>query len=70
MIDVVEETFDVQVQHPGIPPAALARSSDRLVRRPARPVAIGVRVEQRINLRFQTLLDYHLGHSVGHRRHG
>jgi len=45
VIDCVEETFDVEVQHPIVLPAALARRSNGIQRRFALTVTIGIRVE-------------------------
>src|SRR5208283_596657 len=67
MIDGVEEAFDVQVQHPSEPPAALTRRGNRLVRRPTGSVAIRVSMEVRLQLRLQTMFDHHLCHSVRNR---
>src|SRR5215470_2729686 len=68
MIDGVEEALDVQIQHPGKSPAALARHREGLVRRSARPVAVGVLMEMRVDLGLQTLLNNHLCHPVSYRR--
>src|ERR1700690_661000 len=67
MIDGVEEAFDVLVQHPSEPPAALTRRGNRLVRRPTWPVAIRVSMEVRLELWLQTMFDHHLCHSVRNR---
>src|SRR5215510_3229039 len=68
MIDGVEEALEVQIQHPGKSPAALARHREGLVRRSTRPVAVGILMEVRVDLRLQTLLHDHLCHPVCHRR--
>src|ERR1700690_1912868 len=67
MIDGVEEAFDVQVQHPREPPAALTRHGNRLVRRATRPVGIGVSMEVRLEWWLQTMFDHRLCHSVRNR---
>src|ERR1017187_9236136 len=64
MIDVVKEAFDVDIQPPVKSPAALARHRNRLMARSARPVSVGVPMEVRIDLRFQTLFHHHLSHPV------
>ena len=47
-VDTVEVTFDVDVEHPVIPPAALTSLAYGIDRRPAGPVAIRVGVEHRL----------------------
>src|SRR6516165_8944425 len=62
--DVVKEAFDVDIQHPVKPPAALARHRNRLMCRSPGSVPVGVPMEVRVNLRLKTLFDYHLSHPV------
>ena len=51
--DAVEELPDVQIDHPVVPPAALAARCDRVDRRPPRPVAVGIGVEDRFGRPLQ-----------------
>src|ERR1017187_9170780 len=60
MIDVVEETLDIQVDHPVKLPASLPRLPHCIQSRLPRPIAKGIRVEQRIYHRFQSRLHHHL----------
>ncbi len=69
VIDVIEETLDVQVQDPVGAPAALPRLPDRLQRRLARSLPIGVWMQHTLLVRLRDLLDHHLGHPVCHRRY-
>ena len=45
--DAVEELLDVQIDHPVVLPAPLPACRHRVQRRPARPVPVGVRMEDR-----------------------
>src|SRR5271165_2891385 len=60
MIDVIEETFDIQVDHPVKLPASLPRLPHCIQCRLPRPVAVRIRMEQRVYLRFQSRLHHHL----------
>src|ERR1022692_2534564 len=60
MIDVVEETLDLQVDHPVKLPASLPRLPHCIQSRLPRPIAKGIRVEQRIYHRFRSRLHHHL----------
>jgi site-specific DNA recombinase len=51
--DAVEEFLDVTVDRPVISPASLPAHRDRVLRRAARPVPIGIGVEPRLRPRFQ-----------------
>ena len=66
----VEEFLDVQIDHPVGLPAAPAACIDRMQRRPPWPVAVGVRVEDRLDLRLQPPGRYSLGDPVCHGRDG
>ena len=66
---VVEQTADVKLDHPVIAPTPLPSDSDRIQRRFARPVAVGVVQKVRLDVRLDLQLDDHLCHSVRHRRH-
>src|ERR1700728_2243492 len=57
------------IDPPPRPPAPLAACCDRVQRGPARPVTIGVRVEDGLHLRLQVQLGYRLGDPVGHGRY-
>jgi hypothetical protein len=67
--DAVEEPLHVQVDDPVVLPAALPAYRDRVQRRPARPVAVGVRMEDRLDLALQPAGDHRLGDPVGDRGH-
>jgi hypothetical protein len=67
MIDVVEEALDVEVEYPIVTPALAACSAQGIVCRAPWPVAIRVRMEHRLQQRFEPALDNHLCNSVRHR---
>jgi len=67
-IDTVEVTFDVDVEHPVAAPAAPTRLAYGIDRRSARPVAIRVGVEHRLQIRLQVASGDLLGDTVGDRR--
>src|ERR1022692_3964768 len=60
MIDVVEETLDIQVNHPVKLPASLPRLPHCIQSRLPRPVAVRIRMEQRIYHRSRPRLHPHL----------
>jgi hypothetical protein len=64
-IDTVEVTFDVDVEHPVVAPAALTSLAYGLDRRSAGPVAIRVGVEHRLQIRLQVASGDLLGDTVG-----
>jgi len=64
-IDAVEESLDVEINDPRVAPAALPRRSDRIERRFAGPVSIGVAVEPGLHQRLEEPFDHHLGDAVG-----
>jgi hypothetical protein len=64
MVDVVKESLDVQIQYPVVSPASLPCYAYRFKRGFSRPVAIGVRIENRFYFRFKVYLDNHLGHPI------
>jgi hypothetical protein len=66
-LDAVEEGLDVEIKYPGVAPAALPRHTDRIERRFAGSVSIGVVVESGFHQRFQEPFDNHLGNAVGDR---
>jgi hypothetical protein len=69
VIKVVEEPLDVQIDHPVSPPATLPAPPDRVQRATARPVPVGVGVEDLLHLRLQTHGHHRLRDPVRDRRH-
>ena len=67
--NTVEEFLDVQVEHPVGFPAALPAYAHRVQRRAARPVTIGVVVEDRLDPRLELLGHHRLRHPVGDGRY-
>ena len=67
-IDTVEVTFDVDVEHPVVAPAALTSLAYSVDRRSAGPIAIRVGVEHRLQIRLQVAPGDLLGDTVGDRR--
>src|SRR3989442_2527561 len=65
-----EETLDVKVEYPIVPPAALARRAHGVDRRAAGTVSVGVCMEQRIQTRLQVPADNLLRDPVRHHRDG
>ena len=61
-------TFDVDVEHPVVAPAALTGLAYGIDRRSAGPVAIRVGVEHRLQTRLQVAWGDLLGDTVGDRR--
>ena len=68
VIEIVEQTPDVELHHPVLVPATASGDGDRLQRRFPRPIAIGIVVEERIKLWLQPHLDRRLRDPVGYRR--
>jgi hypothetical protein len=52
-IDAVKESLDIKIKNPVTTPASLPRHADRIERRFARPVPIGIRMELWLHQRFQ-----------------
>jgi len=69
MVDVVEQTLDVEFQNPVVVPATLPRHTHRVERRSSGPIAVGVAQEYRVQVRLNHLLDHHLGHAIRHGWH-
>src|SRR5260370_42508580 len=67
--EVVKQAFDVEVENPVVPPTPFTCDAYSIQRRFSRPVAIGVRQEDRIQLRLTQLLDYHLCDSIADSGH-
>ena len=65
----VEEPLDIQVDHPVLRPAAPSAHRDRVQRRPARPVAVGVGMEARLHRLLQPPRHHGLGDPVRDRGH-
>lgn len=61
---MIEESSNVDVDHPVIAEASLPRHTDGLKRRPLRSVAIGVRIKVRLNQRLQLHLDHRLSNTI------
>jgi len=66
---LVEELLDVEIDRPVELPAPLPACRERVVGRPVRPVAIGVRVEHRLHKRLQEHGHHRLRDPVCDRRH-
>ena len=69
MIKVVEKAFDVAIQPPVRAPASLPGHAQGLMRRLARSVALGVRVQHGLEHRFQSHGDPRLRHPIRHGWH-
>ena len=69
MINAVEEFLNVQIKHPVVLPTAPPACPDRIQRRTARPVTIGIRMEHRLHPLFEFHGHHRLGDSVRHSRH-
>src|SRR6202012_1171661 len=68
MIEIVEQPSNVELHHPVLVPATASGDGDRLQRRFARPVTVGILVEERIEPWLQPNLDRRLRDPVGHFR--
>jgi hypothetical protein len=66
-IDSIKEALDVEIQNPRMAPASLPRHADRIERRFAGPVPIGVLVEAGLHKRLKLSLDNRLSDAVGDR---
>src|SRR6266853_5686015 len=64
-IDTVEVSFDIEVEHPVVSPAALTGLAHRIDCRFARSVAVGVRMKHRLQNRLQVTTDDFLGAAIG-----
>jgi len=69
MIHGVKELGDIQVNDPVVPPTPLLARPDRIQRTPARPVPVGVRMEDRFHPGTHVAGDHGLCDPVPHRRH-
>jgi len=68
MPDAVEELLDVQIDHPAAPQAAVPAHPRRVQGRPARPVPIGIPVENRLHADPQMPGHDRLGNPVSDSR--
>jgi hypothetical protein len=64
----IKEGFDVQIYDPVVFPAAPPCHANRVERRAARPIAVGVRVKQRFHCRLQHHLCDRLRYAIGNGR--
>jgi hypothetical protein len=65
VIDAVEETLDVDVEHPVRAPAPLASCPDRVDRRSTGTITVGVGMEHGFQQRLQASSDHLLRDAVG-----
>ena len=66
-LDTVEEGLDIKIQDPGVAPASLPCHADRIERRLAGSISIGVLVEHEVPRAAPESFDHHLGDSIGDR---
>ena len=64
-IDTVEVSFNIDVEHPVVSPAALTGLAHSIDRRFAGSVAVGVRMKHWLQNRLQVTTDDFLGNAVG-----
>src|SRR5580704_4318579 len=64
-IDTIEVSFDIEVEHPVVSPAALTGLAHSIDCRFAGSIAVGVGVKHRLQNRLQVPTDDHLG-NAGH----
>jgi hypothetical protein len=69
VVDMVEETLDIEFHNPVVVPTSPPHQGNRIVGRAPRPIAIGVWMEHRVDLRLQQELDRRLRHPIGNRGH-
>ena len=63
-IEIVKETFDIQIDHPVATPATLTRHPHRIQGRLAGSIPVRVGMEVWFDMRFKHQLHDHLGDSV------
>ncbi len=68
MIDAVEEAFDVDIDDPVISPASLTSCPDRVNRGTPGSIPIRIRMEHRLQQRFQVSANNLLSDTIGNRR--
>ena len=66
---VVEEPLDIQIDCPGLLPTPLPACRDRICRRAARTIAVGVRVKHRFHQRLQHHRHHRLSDPIRDRGH-
>ena len=66
-VDAVEEGLDIKIQDPPLTPASLPCHADRIERRLAGSIPIGILVEHRFHKRLQVSFDHHLGDAISNR---
>src|SRR5262245_51313019 len=64
-IDAVEVSFDINIEHPVVSPAALTGLAHRIDGRFAGSVAVGVRMKHWLQNRLQVTTDDFLGAAIG-----
>jgi len=69
MVDVVEHSLDVELDHPVVVPAPPPYPGYRIERRAPGAIPIGIGMELGFEDRFQDTLDHSLRHPVGHCGH-
>ena len=69
MVDIIKQTFDIELQDPIIFPAPFTRNAHGIKRRFLRPVAIGVCQEYLVQIRLNELFDNHLSDSISYSWH-
>jgi site-specific DNA recombinase len=69
VVEIVEETFDVQIENPVEAPTSLTRCPDCLNRGFPRPIPVGIRMELFLHHSFQLHLDNCLGDPITDRRY-
>jgi hypothetical protein len=69
VVDAVEERLNVQIDCPVVLPATSPACRHRVQRRPSRPVAVGVWMEDRLDLALQPPRYHRLGDPVPDGRH-
>jgi hypothetical protein len=69
MVDVVKQSFDVELQNPIILPAPLARYLHGIQRRFCGSISVGVWQEDRLHSRFKDHFNNHLRHTIRYGRY-
>jgi hypothetical protein len=67
-VDVVEEAFDVEIEHPVVAPTPLTSDAHSIECRSAGPVTIGIGMECRLHTRLQETASDLLGDAIRYRR--
>jgi hypothetical protein len=69
VVDVVKQTFDIELDYPVVFPASPPHHGNRIVRRAPGTIAIEIGMKDRIKEWVNQLLDHRLCHPVCHCRH-